>query len=95
MTNIYTPRRSAEQWQILIEQWQQSGQSAKQFCSEQRLGYASFCQWRKRLTSSSGPTDDQRESAFIDLSSIEQASPKGWHIVLSLGGGVELTLSQG
>jgi len=49
MSNSRAPRRSAEQWQALVKQWQQSGQSAKDFCREHDLGYASFCQWRKRL----------------------------------------------
>lgn len=95
MTKPYTPRRSAEQWQALVEQWQHSGQSAKQFCREQSLGYASFCQWRKRLAKTgeteTGPGSDP---AFIDLSSIGPSSSGNWHIVLSLGGGIELKLSQ-
>ena len=99
MTQTYAPRRSAEQWQVLINQWQHSDQSAKQFCKEQSLGYASFCQWRKRLAKA----DDQAlttersasEPSFIDLASLGASQPGGWHIVLSLGGGVELTLSQG
>jgi len=98
MSNTYTPRRSTEQWQALVDQWQQSGQSAKQFCKEQALGYASFCQWKKRLT----PSDEKTKAAeasssapsFIDLASLGASQSGGWHIVLSLGGGVELTLSQ-
>lgn len=98
MTKTYTPRRSAEQWQSLINQWQHSGQSAKQFCKEQALGYASFCQWKKRLTQTDEKTaaaeTSSPEPSFIDLASLGASQPGGWHIVLSLGGGVELTLSQ-
>jgi len=54
MTQTYTPRRSAEQWQSLIDQWQASGQSAKQFCEERALGYASFCQWRNQYIKFNG-----------------------------------------
>lgn len=97
MTKTYTPRRSAEQWQSLVDQWQLSGQSIKQFCTEQALGYASFCQWKKRLSRTESKTEANQPRAanpsFIDLGSL--GSPQtGWHIVLSLGGGVELTLSQ-
>jgi putative transposase len=99
MSKIYQPRRSAEQWQMLVEQWQSSDQSAKQFCDEQNLAYASFCQWRKRLS----PTNEvasvfhssPQDASFFDLSSIKTSTASGWHIVLSLGSGVELTLSQG
>ncbi|WP_439509335.1 IS66 family insertion sequence element accessory protein TnpA [Marinimicrobium koreense] len=97
MTNTYTPRRSTEQWQSLVHQWQQSGQSAKQFCKEQAVGYASFCQWRKRLTQTdetAAAGTSSPEPSFIDLASLGASQPGGWHIVLSLGGGVELTLSQ-
>lgn len=98
MTQTYTPRRSAEQWQSLVNQWQASGQSARQFCKEQALGYASFCQWRKRLNGTESKTTTDQTNApgpsFIDLASLGSSQPGGWHIVLSLGGGVELTLSQ-
>jgi len=98
MTKTYTPRRSAEQWQSLVDQWQASGQSARQFCKEQALGYASFCQWRKRLNRTDPKTTTDQahtpDPSFIDLASLGSSKPGGWHIVLSLGGGVELTLSQ-
>ncbi len=88
-------RRTPGQWQAVIDQWQNSGQSAVRFCEEHGVGYASFCNWRKRLA------DDQvspaeRETSFIDITALPSAS-KGlaWNIVLSLGNGVELRLSQG
>jgi hypothetical protein len=98
MTQTYSPRRTAEQWQALVTQWQQSGQSAKDFCIEQHLGYASFCQWRKRLLKNNKPMaasdPETPEASFIDLTAMEQSSSGGWRIVLSLGNGVELSLSQ-
>ena len=45
-------RRSAAQWQALVEEQERSALSAPQFCKEKDLGYASFCQWRKRLSQS-------------------------------------------
>jgi putative transposase len=97
MSKTYSPRRTATQWQSLIDQWHQSGQSAKQFCEDQAIGYASFCQWRKRLTQRDEPTGKESQSApsFIDLSTLGAQPGQGWHIVLSLGDGVSLTLSQG
>lgn len=59
--------RSPEQWQSLIEQWQQSGLSAMAFCQQNQLGYASFCQWRKRLC---GTPPKSEASPFIDLGSV-------------------------
>ena len=86
-------RRTPAQWQSLVTQWQRSGQSAAQFCKDNTIGYASFCNWRKQLIDSSKP-ERQAASPFIDLSSLQSQS-RQWHIVLSLGNGVELTLSQG
>ncbi|MDP5210707.1 IS66 family insertion sequence element accessory protein TnpB [Microbulbifer sp. 2205BS26-8] len=90
------PRRSAQQWQALIEKWQASATSAKQFCSEQAIGYASFCQWRKRLSAPDKNTrqDGNMASGFIDLAALSSGASPGWEIVLSLGNGVELKLSQ-
>lgn len=98
MTKTRSPRKTPEQWQSLVTQQQQSGQAARAFCTEHNIGYASFCQWRKRLTQSKTKTVADPEPSFIDLSSLGADSTGqegGWHIVLSLGNGVELRLSQG
>ena len=91
-------QRTPEQWQALIDQQRDRGLSASQFCKQENIGYASFCNWRKRL--SKPVADDSAgsgEASFLDLSSLMGTSPSsgpGWHIVLSLGNGVELRLSQ-
>lgn len=90
--------RTPDQWQTLVNQQLDSGLSASRFCKQENIGYASFCNWRKRLA---GPSTDQvsgsGEAGFLDLSSLmgnSASSGPGWHIVLSLGNGVELRLSQ-
>ncbi|WP_077528986.1 IS66 family insertion sequence element accessory protein TnpA [Vreelandella utahensis] len=91
-------RRTPEQWRDLVDQQRDSGLSAMQFCKQQDIGYASFCNWRKRL--SEDPVSDSTgsdEAGFVDLSSLmgtSSSSGSGWNIVLSLGNGVELRLSQ-
>lgn len=84
--------RSADEWEVLIQQWEASGQSALQFCKSNSLGYASFCNWRKRLAADSS-TSSIETTPFIDLGSLA-TSQRGWDIVLHLGNGVELRLSQ-
>ena len=90
--------RTPDQWQALVNQQRDSGLSARQFCEQENIGYASFCNWRKRLSDPS--VDDSAgsgEASFLDLSSLmdtSQPSGPGWNIVLSLGNGVELRLSQ-
>ncbi|MCA1772772.1 MAG: IS66 family insertion sequence element accessory protein TnpB [Halomonas sp.] len=71
--------------------------SAPQFCQQENIGYASFCHWRKRLADSSTKSlANSGEASFLDLSSLmgTSASGPGLNIVLSLGNGVELRLSQ-
>lgn len=90
--------RTPEQWQALVDQQRASGLSAPQFCKQEHIGYASFCNWRKRLSGrSTGDSSDSGEAGFLDLSSLmstSQSSSPSWNIVLSLGNGVELRLSQ-
>ena len=90
--------RTPEQWQALVDQQRDSGLSAPQFCKQEGIGYASFCNWRKRLSApSTGDSADSGEASFLDLSSLmgtSQASGPSWNIVLSLGNGIELRLSQ-
>jgi putative transposase len=91
-------RHTPEQWQIFIDQWRNSGLSAARFCEEQGLGYASFCDWRKRLINArpvSPQSQRSEEAAFIDLGTLSGShAGSGWSIVLSLGEGVELRLSR-
>jgi hypothetical protein len=49
MTKQIAVRRTAKQWQVLVDQQVDSGQSAPHFCTAQCVAYASFCNWRRRL----------------------------------------------
>jgi len=89
-------RRSPEQWQEIIHSQQQSGLSARAFCEQRELGYASFCNWRKRLSVVKSQQGDNRsapDADFIDLSTLP-GSQSGWQIILKLGDGMELSLSK-
>ena len=98
MTPTKPIRRNQTQWQALIDQWQQSQLNATAFCKTQNIGYASFCQWRKRLSQAEGRATPS-EPVFINVSALQSSTAPsntnntGWHIVLSLGDGVELQLS--
>ncbi|WP_409523036.1 IS66 family insertion sequence element accessory protein TnpA [Nitrincola sp. MINF-07-Sa-05] len=91
-------RRTPQQWQVIIDQWHDSGLSASRFCEEMAVGYASFCNWRKRLAAERLPAPQYQrpeDATFIDLGTLSASSPgSGWSIVLSLGEGIELRLSR-
>ena len=93
MSRNKSVRRSRTQWADLIEQWRASGQTVREFCNARGLGYASFCQWRRRLEHAEAEPADSGPG-FVDLSALSGTGGR-WDIVLSLGGGVELRLSRG
>ena len=40
---------SKEQWQVILDQWQSSGISVRQFCQDKSIPVSNFYNWRKRL----------------------------------------------
>jgi hypothetical protein len=93
MTQARAPRLSAAQWQALIEQWRSSDLSAEAFCEDRGISHSRFCVWRKRLAKAA--VEPSPAASFIDLGALAASAPaSGWHIVLSLGNGIELRLSQ-
>lgn len=91
-------RKSQAQWQAIIEQYQASDVSGTQFCQAHDIAYGSFCKWRQRLlpqTRSPVEGDGITSLApFIDVSALTHSAEKPWHIILKLGNGIELCLSQ-
>ena len=101
-------RRNRSEWEQLIQAYNVSGLSSKQFCLANDLGYASFCQWRRQLsgemtTSHRSDSNEAISSSFIDISGLSplrhgevdsSSSSASWQIVLRLGNGVELCLNQ-
>ena len=101
-------RRNRSEWEQLIQAYKVSGLSSKQFCLANDLGYASFCQWRRRLSnevenSHRGDSTETVSSSFIDISGLSplshgavgsSPSSTSWQIVLKLGNGIELCLNQ-
>jgi hypothetical protein len=94
------PRRTAEQWQALIDQQSRSTLSAPQFCAEQSIGYQSFMSWRKRLSASSEDSNQTSHSkpSFVELTgpveSSHDTTNRTWHIELDLAPGVQLRIAR-
>ena len=93
-------RRTAEQWQDLIDEQRSSALSAPKFCEQYNVGYASFCSWRKRLslTSVTEPTGDPAhpEPNFVAVDPMPlQADNPQWLVELQLGSDVILRVGKG
>ncbi|MGB7755496.1 MAG: transposase [Salinisphaera sp.] len=86
-------RRSPEQWQRLIDQQADSGQSQAAFCAAHGLSQTTFQHWKRRLKSSASPV----EALFTPLTdtSVPNEPDSGWTIELDLGDGVCLRLRRG
>ena len=91
----YTPRRTPEQWQQLIEQQAASGLTQKVFCHQHDIRPATFGYWKRKLSAASS-TDQESESSWLDLSALTTAGKQSgiWKIELDLGNGVVLRLNQ-
>ena len=61
-------RRTKEQWQELVLQWETSHMNAKAWCLEHTVAYESFIIWRKRLKGALQANSDTPKATFVELS---------------------------
>ena len=92
-------RRSDEEWQNFIHQYEQSGQTQAAFCDGQSLALSTFSRWRQRLRAmSASPPVRCEETAFVELSTLDEAvtAPPSavWDVELQLGTDIVLRLRQ-
>jgi len=89
------PRRSAAQWQHLVEEQQESGLTQKAFSEQHGIAPSAFGYWKRKLSAAS-TTDQDNESSWLDLSALAITNEQSgtWKIELDLGNGVVLRLSQ-
>lgn len=86
-------RRSAEQWQVLIDEQSESGLSAPQFCNQRNIGYASFCQWRKRLSNPTDPTQQEPTFLAVNARAPDSDNPR-WLVELELCSDIVLRIGK-
>ena len=87
------PRRSADQWRAIIQRYESSDLSQREFCSQEGLTLTSFTRWLRRFRS------DNHQPGFVELQS-EPPLPAAeshadWTVVIDLPGGGRLRLSSG
>jgi hypothetical protein len=83
-----------EFWRESVSLWEESGLSARQFCSQEGLAYQSFLSWKRRFLESSDSFVELKESELsvlelscgeITLSIPSNLSPQGLsHLILAL-----------
>ena len=93
-------RRTAAQWQKLIERFDRSGQTRGKFCAANGLALSTFDLWRRKLGEAQAPADEAHsESLFVELTNATEpagsrtaAGAGSWEVELDLGAGVVLRL---
>lgn len=96
----HRPRRTASQWNQIVEAQQASGLSAPKFCQEKQISYPSFMNWRKKLADST-PNADKKLPTFIELTqqpdttspaTVDSQDKQPLRIELDLGAGIHLRI---
>ena len=86
-------RKSPDQWQVLFDRYENSGQTREQFCHEQGISLHSFNRWRTKLRKRTlGDPSLTNASLFTELTSAVPPPPTGWDIELQLGADIVLRL---
>ena len=94
-------RRSREQWSVIVQRFCASNLDAHTFCARERIGYASFCTWRRKLgqlATENEPVPAGSSSSampFIDLGALSAPGAMPFTVELELGGHVVLRLRRG
>jgi hypothetical protein len=58
-------RRTSQSWRELIEAWQTSDLTQKQFCAQQSIAYSGFHYWFKKFREEKSPAG--RPSGFVPV----------------------------
>jgi len=86
--------RSADQWKNLIDDQRNSGLSAPRYCQKHDLGYASFCQWRKKLCATATSPTEQLP-AFVEVEAqVGLSANPHWVVELQLGSDTVLRIGK-
>jgi len=82
-------RRSAGDWQEMLERQRASGLSQAAFCQREGIAVSTFSRWKQRLDAHAKIASEPAvgEPGWIELPAIGQ-STSGWMVELDFGGGV-------
>ncbi len=82
-----TRREKCREWELIIEEWQNSGMSIVNYCRENEIAVATFHYWKKKISSEVTESD-----AF---SEIKFTSDHGSGLWFEFGNGVKLVVDHG
>lgn len=89
-------RRTAEQWRVLMKDYEDSGLSQQIFCQQQGIALSTFYSWRNKLSEQSDLGDHRttEQSPFIALTplQVEKQAAKDWDVELAFANGMTIRL---
>jgi len=86
-------RRSADEWQAIVDQYTDSGLKVNDFCQQQGYALATFSKWKRRL---SPPQSDRANKSFAPVVTTTTASPpERSSVTLQIGRAVTLSIRVG
>jgi len=85
------PRLSPDHWRAIINRFEQSGLTIKDFCHKENLAQATFSKWRRQTRQKSGLP------GFIELqpSPAPSLTAQTWSLQIDLPGGGHLRIQVG
>lgn len=95
--NFQSPRRTADQWQALLQKQIQSGLSGAAFCKAEGITYQTFMSWRSKLTHIIKPTKPKSKPQFVELTASNKqpaTHEPTWLVELDLAPGIQLRIAR-
>lgn len=89
-------RRSRQEWQGLISEWESSGLGQREFAKHRGLNEASMARWARQIRRDSAESTDLVAARFVEVVSQKSAGPTvgSAGVVLRLGRGLSLELPE-
>ena len=92
-------RRSAEQWQEILQRFEHCSQTQAAFCAGEGLALSTFTLWRRKLDRSRNMITNNDAAMFVALPDSDIPGPSLsttlWDVELQLGADVVLRLRHG
>lgn len=85
-------RRTQADWAVLVNEWEASHQSQKDFYQERGLCYLNFSQWKSRIKKQSTPAQALEISDFVALQISEVPPSPSSTFSVHLPGGIRFSI---
>ncbi len=80
LTNGKYQRRTAAEWQEILDRFRRSGKTPRQFCKQESIGEASLHRWRQKL-------ETESKTEFVEVAQPTDTLPAFWSVEIELPDG--------